>query len=93
LTSSSLEALSKRLDECFTVITGVSGEARQSAVKNASEDVLLKHGYIYASFLSDLIAGRITGSRHDLTDLLRLIQEFCEMIESDSQSILKEAGQ
>lgn len=86
-----LSGLSKRLDECFKVIKDGNEGASQDTSKNAAEDVLLKHGYIYASFLSDLMAGRISGSKHDLTDLLRLIQEFCEMIELDSKLISDEA--
>ena len=77
-----IEALSTRLDSAFKIIQA----AESVENKLASPGVLAElqtQCLIYAGFLSDLLAGKISMFNSNTLKMTKLISAFCSLIEGD----------
>ena len=63
----------KRLDICF------------KKLDEGSEERV--HALLYAGFLSDVVSGAIAADQGEVVDVLGLVEDFCQLVESRDASL------
>lgn len=63
----------KRLDICF------------KKLDEGSEERV--HALLYAAFLSDVVSGAIASDKREVIDVLGLVEDFCQLVESRAASL------
>ena len=77
-----IEALSTRLDSAFqTIRAAASAKDKQASPGVLSE--LQAQCLVYAGFLSDLLAGKISMFNPNTLKMTELVSAFCALIEGD----------
>ena len=77
-----IEALSTRLDSAFQVIrAAAAAEDKKASLGVLGE--LQAQCLVYARFLSDLLAGKISMFNPNTLKMTELVAAFCALVESD----------
>lgn len=77
-----IEALSTRLDSAFQIIrAAAAAEDKQASPGVLGE--LQTQCVVYAGFLSDLLAGKISMFNPNTLKMTELVSAFCALIEGD----------